>query len=89
LLILKPDIPYYHNEFALDSRSGVFTKASAFTFRRLVMRINLPVLDCSSSSAQGIVAEIPQKSHGRFRGSGADSPVFCGYAAKNAPVTDF
>jgi hypothetical protein len=37
------------------------------------------------SSAQGIVAEIPQKSHGRFRGIGADSPVFCGFAAKNAP----
>jgi hypothetical protein len=39
----------------------------------------------SPKAAQGIEAEIPQKSHGRFRGIGAESPVFCGRAAKNAP----
>jgi hypothetical protein len=28
-------------------------------------------------AAHGIEAESPQKAHGRFRGLGADSPVFC------------
>jgi hypothetical protein len=35
--------------------------------------------------AQGIVAESPQEAHRRFRGLEVESPVFCGYAAKNAP----
>jgi hypothetical protein len=35
--------------------------------------------------AQGIVAESPQEAHKRFRGLAAESPVFCGTAAKNAP----
>jgi hypothetical protein len=32
--------------------------------------------------AQGIVAEIPQKPHRRFRGIGADSPVFLRFRRK-------
>jgi hypothetical protein len=35
--------------------------------------------------AQGIEAESPQKAHRRFRGLGADSPVFSGFARKSAP----
>ncbi|MDR1316465.1 MAG: hypothetical protein LBK13_06285 [Spirochaetales bacterium] len=34
--------------------------------------------------AQGIAAESPQEAHRRFRGLGAESPVFYGAAVKNA-----
>jgi hypothetical protein len=36
--------------------------------------------------AQGIAAESPQELHWQFRGLGAESPVFCGIAAKNALI---
>jgi hypothetical protein len=49
----------------------------------------LPVFDLAVifflHAAQGIVAESPQDLHKQIRGLGAKSPVFCGYAAKNAP----
>jgi hypothetical protein len=35
--------------------------------------------------AQGIAAESPQDLHKQIRGLAAESPVFCGTAAKNAP----
>jgi hypothetical protein len=35
--------------------------------------------------ARGIAAESPQDLHWQIRGLGAESPVFCGAAAKNAP----
>jgi hypothetical protein len=35
--------------------------------------------------AQGIAAESPQDLREQIRGLGAESPVFCGAAAKNAP----
>jgi hypothetical protein len=36
-------------------------------------------------AARGIVVESPQELHKQFRGLGAESPVFRGVAAKNAP----
>jgi hypothetical protein len=33
----------------------------------------------------GIAAESPQDLHKQIRGLAAESPVFCGVAAKNAP----
>jgi hypothetical protein len=40
-------------------------------------------------AAQGIAAESPQALHRQSRGLAAESPVFCGCAAKNAPKFSF
>jgi hypothetical protein len=39
----------------------------------------------SPRAARGIAVEIPQGRHRADRGIGTESPVFCGFAAKNAP----
>jgi hypothetical protein len=41
------------------------------------------ILRCRCA-AQGIAAKIPQDLHKQIRGIEAESPVFCGTAAKNA-----
>jgi hypothetical protein len=46
-----------------------------FPRKGLVANLRSQIRRCPKA-AQGIVAEIPQKSHGRFRGIGAESPVF-------------
>jgi hypothetical protein len=41
-----------------------------------------------NQAAQGIAAEIPQQPHGRLRGIGAESLLFCGLPQKMRPWPD-